>query len=328
MEDMELVGLGSALVDVLAHVTDEFMEDQTQTAGLVKGTMALVDEARATALYDLLPPAIESSGGSVANTVAGFAALGGRAAFVGKIAADQLGQVFTHDMRALGVTFDVAPLTHGAATGRSLILITPDAQRTMNTFLGAAQALTPADAPQDLIERAEITYIEGYLFDMDGPRAAAVEAARIAKDAGRRVALSLCDPFCVERHRAAFTGLIEGGSVDIVLANEAEAVALTGAKDARAALDALACPTAAVTRSERGALVKDEGRVVEVPAVPGVEVLDTTGAGDAFAAGFLFGLARRKPLEGAGHLGCRAAARIIAHVGARPEGPLTDITGR
>lgn len=325
MEDIELVGLGSALVDVLAHVTQEFLDGQTEQAGLVKGTMALIDEERALSLYNLLPPAVESSGGSVANTIAGFASFGGRAAFVGKVASDQLGQVFTHDMRSLGVMFDTPPLTHGAATGRSLILITPDAQRTMNTYLGAAQNLGPQDLPRNLIESASLTYIEGYLFDMPGPREAALEAARMAKAAGKRVALSLCDPFCVERHRAAFCALLESGDIDILLANEAEAQMLYGTTGAQAAIKSLSCPIAAVTRSEKGALLMAHGRIEAIEAVPNVEVLDTTGAGDAFAAGFLFGLARGMALADAGRLGTHAAAHVIVRPGARPEEPFARV---
>lgn len=314
---VELVGLGAALVDVLSHVTQEFIEGQ-RARGMEKGTMALIDEKRAMALYDQLPPAIESSGGSVANTLAGFATLGGRGAFVGKTAGDQLGQVFAHDMRALGVAFDTQPLLHGVATGRSLVLITPDAQRTMNTYLGAAQELEPADLPTGVIEGAGILFLEGYLFDSEGPRAAAMEAAEKAKAAGARVALTLCDPLCVERHRAAFTALLDGGA-DILLCNEDEIRALYETGDLDAAIARIPCPIAAVTRSERGAIVVERGASQAIAAMPDVDVIDSTGAGDAFAAGFLYGIVRGMPLLEAGRLGVRAAARIIAQVGARTD---------
>jgi sugar/nucleoside kinase (ribokinase family) len=324
MTQMEIVGLGSALVDVLAHVTDEFIEGQA-AAGMQKGTMALIDEKRAEALYDLLPPAIESSGGSVANTLAGFASLGGRGAFVGKIAEDQLGRVFAHDMRAMGVAFDTAPLTHGAATGRSLVLITPDAQRTMNTFLGAAREMGAEDVPLDTVRGAAVTLIEGYLFDSPGPTAAAHAAVEAAKAAGRRVAVTLCDPLCVGRHRATFRALLDEGSADIILCNEDEVRALYETEDLDAAIGALPCPIAAVTRSARGAIVVDKGRSQAIAAVPDVAVVDSTGAGDAFAAGFLFGVVRAMPLLEAGRLGVRAAARVITTVGARADAPLTEV---
>lgn len=325
--EIELTGIGAALVDVLSHVTDEFIEDQRCSGGTEKGTMALIDEARATALYDLLPPAIESSGGSVANTMACFASFGGNGAFVGKIADDQLGGVFAHDMKALGVSFNTQKLLHEQATGRSLVLITPDAQRTMNTYLGAACALSEDDLPVELIQKSKITYVEGYLFDSEEPAKAAIKAAEIAKDAGRQFAVSLSDPLCVDRHRAIFHSVIDDG-VDILIANEAELKSLHQTDDLEKAMEQIKCKIAAVTRSDQGVIIIENGEKQTIAAVPDVDVIDTTGAGDSFAAGFLFGIARGMPLLECGRLGVRAAAIVIASVGARPDKKLLDLIGK
>ena len=311
----DLCAVGNAIVDVLAPCDDAFLERE----GLVKGSMMLIDEARAVSLYAAMAAGVEASGGSAGNTIAGAASFGGRAAYIGKVAEDQLGQVFRHDMQAIGTTFDTAYLSSGPATGRSLINVTGDGQRTMSTFLGAANQLTPDDIDADLVRNSEILYLEGYLFDPADARAAFVRAAEIAHTAGRRVAVTLSDTFVVDRWRDELLPFIES-SVDIVLANEAELLSLFQETDFEAALARLRpiVEVAAVTRSEKGSvIVRDEQRV-EVAAYPVDKVVDTTGAGDQYAAGFLLGLARGLPLETCGKLGSLAAAEVIAHWGPRP----------
>ena len=311
----DLGAVGNAIVDVLAPCDDAFLERE----GLVKGSMMLIDEARAVSLYAAMAAGVEASGGSAGNTIAGAASFGGRAAYIGKVAEDQLGQVFRHDMQAIGATFDTAYLSSGPATGRSLINVTGDGQRTMSTFLGAANQLTPDDIDADLVRNSEILYLEGYLFDPADARAAFVRAAEIAHTAGRRVAVTLSDTFVVDRWRDELLPFIES-SVDIVLANEAELLSLFQETDFEAALARLRpiVEVAAVTRSEKGSvIVRDEQRV-EVAAYPVDKVVDTTGAGDQYAAGFLLGLARGLPLETCGKLGSLAAAEVIAHWGPRP----------
>ena len=311
----DLCAVGNAIVDVLAPCDDAFLERE----GLVKGSMMLIDEARAVSLYAAMAAGVEASGGSAGNTIAGAASFGGRAAYIGKVAEDQLGQVFRHDMQAIGATFDTAYLSSGPATGRSLINVTGDGQRTMSTFLGAANQLTPDDIDADLVRNSEILYLEGYLFDPADASAAFVRAAEIAHTAGRRVAVTLSDTFVVDRWRDELLPFIES-SVDIVLANEAELLSLFQETDFEAALARLRpiVEVAAVTRSEKGSvIVRDEQRV-EVAAYPVDKVVDTTGAGDQYAAGFLLGLARGLPLETCGKLGSLAAAEVIAHWGPRP----------
>ena len=311
----DLCAVGNAIVDVLAPCDDAFLERE----GLVKGSMMLIDEARAVSLYAAMAAGVEASGGSAGNTIAGAASFGGRAAYIGKVAEDQLGQVFRHDMQAIGATFDTAYLSSGPATGRSLINVTGDGQRTMSTFLGAANQLTPDDIDAELVRNSEILYLEGYLFDPADARAAFVRAAEIAHTAGRRVAVTLSDTFVVDRWRDELLPFIES-SVDIVLANEAELLSLFQETDFEAALARLRpiVEVAAVTRSEKGSvIVRDEQRV-EVAAYPVDKVVDTTGAGDQYAAGFLLGLARGLPLETCGKLGSLAAAEVIAHWGPRP----------
>ena len=311
----DLCAVGNAIVDVLAPCDDAFLERE----GLVKGSMMLIDEARAVSLYAAMAAGVEASGGSAGNTIAGAASFGGRAAYIGKVAEDQLGQVFRHDMQAIGATFDTAYLSSGPATGRSLINVTGDGQRTMSTFLGAANQLTPDDIDADLVRNSEILDLEGYLFDPADARAAFVRAAEIAHTAGRRVAVTLSDTFVVDRWRDELLPFIES-SVDIVLANEAELLSLFQETDFEAALARLRpiVEVAAVTRSEKGSvIVRDEQRV-EVAAYPVDKVVDTTGAGDQYAAGFLLGLARGLPLETCGKLGSLAAAEVIAHWGPRP----------
>jgi sugar/nucleoside kinase (ribokinase family) len=318
---VDVVGIGNAIVDVIAHADAAFLARE----GLIKGTMALIDAARAEALYRMMGPAIESSGGSAGNTLAGFASLGGSGAYIGKVRDDLLGQVFRHDITALGVRFDTPAATAGAGTARCLILVTPDGQRTMNTYLGACVELGPADIDPATIRAAQITYLEGYLFDPPQAQAAFRKAAAIAHAAGRKVALSLSDPFCVARHRDAFRDLV-AHHVDVLFANEAEICALYETDDFAAAATAVKdhVGIAALTRSAAGSLVLAEGAEHRVAAVPVPRVVDTTGAGDLYASGFLCGLTQGQPLPICGAIGSLCAAEIISHMGARPE---TELKG-
>ena len=317
-----MIGIGNALVDVLSYESDALVRRH----GLVKGTMHLVDEARARRIYDAMGPGIEISGGSAANTIVGVASFGGRAQYVGKVRDDQLGDVFGHDLRSTGVGYDTPPATSGPPTGRCLILITPDAQRTMNTFLGASVHLSPADIDGGLIARGKILYLEGYLFDPPGAQEAFRVAAGMAHAAGRKVSLTLSDPFCVDRHRAAFLDLVEH-HVDVLFANEAEIRSLYEVDDFDAALQQVRrhCEVAALTRGPRGSLVVGGDEVHVIDACPVETLVDTTGAGDLYAAGFLFGLSRGLDLATCGRLGSLAAAEVISHVGARPTVPLADL---
>lgn len=318
-QEFDLVGIGNAIVDVIARAEEAFLARES----LVKGTMALIDAARAEALYDLMGPAVESSGGSAGNTLAGLASLGGKGAYIGKVRDDLLGEVFRHDITALGVAFDTPAAIEGPGTARCLILVTPDGQRTMNTYLGACVELGPEDIDGATIEAAAITYLEGYLFDPPQAQAAFRKAAAIAHAAGRKVALSLSDPFCVARHRAAFRELV-AGEVDILFANEAEICSLYETADFAEAAAAVRghVAIAALTRSEKGSLVLAGGAEHHVAAAPVARVVDTTGAGDLYASGFLHGLTRALPLPICGRLGSLCAAEIISHVGARPEAEL------
>jgi sugar/nucleoside kinase (ribokinase family) len=321
-DELDVVGIGNALVDVLSHESEDFLAKH----GLTKGAMHLIDEARAAALYDAMGPGVEISGGSAANTIVGVASLGGRAQYIGKVRDDQLGQVFTHDLRSTGVRYETPPATSGPPTGRCLIMVTPDAQRTLNTFLGASVHLGPEDVDQTIVARARILYLEGYLFDPPRAQQAFREAARQAHAASRKVALTLSDPFCVDRHRAAFLDLVER-HVDILLANEAEICSLYAVKEFDAALQRVRghCDIAALTRSEHGSVVVTGDDVHVVPAHRVAKVVDTTGAGDLYAAGFLFGLSRGRDLVTCARVGSLAAAEVIAHVGARPMVPLADL---
>jgi sugar/nucleoside kinase (ribokinase family) len=291
--------------------------------------MQLVDEAQAAALYAAMGPGVEVSGGSAANTMVGVASFGGRAHYVGKVRDDQLGDVFGHDLRATGVGHDTPRATDGPPTGRCLIVVTPDAQRTMSTFLGASTRLTPGDVDRGLIARGRILYLEGYLFDPPEAQEAFRAAAAMAHAAGRKVSLTLSDPFCVGRHRKAFLDLVER-HVDILFANEAEICALYEVADFDAALARVRehCEIAALTRSAKGSVIAGGGRVYPVAAHPVPAVVDTTGAGDLYAAGVLYGLSRGLDLPACGRLGSLAAAEIIGHVGARPMVPLADLAGR
>lgn len=313
----DVVAIGNAIVDVIARAEDDFLLRH----GMRKGTMALIDEAQAEAIYAAMGGAVQISGGSAANTIVGLASLGARAAFIGKVKDDALGRVFVHDIRAAGVAFDVPPATDGPSTARSYILVTPDGERTMNTYLGAAQELGPSDLNEKVIAAAGIVYLEGYLWDPPPAKQAFLKAAKIAHAAGRRVALTLSDPFCVDRYRDEFLGLIRQGTVDLVFANEAELRSLYETADLTAAVEALRneARLAVVTRSEEGCLVVAPEGVQAVPAVPVEQVVDATGAGDLFAAGFLFGLVRGAPYVTAARLGALAAAEVIQHLGARPQ---------
>jgi sugar/nucleoside kinase (ribokinase family) len=319
---LDVIGIGNAIVDVIAHSDERFLAAES----LAKGAMTLIDSGRAQALYTRMGPAVESSGGSAANTMAGIASLGGKGGYIGKVRDDMLGQVFRHDITASGIRFDTPPAASGLDTARCLILVTPDGQRTMATYLGACVELGPEDIDAALIEAAQITYLEGYLFDPPRAQEAFRRAARIAHGAGRRVALSLSDPFCVDRHRAAFRELVTG-EVDILFANEAEICSLYDTDDFAAAAAAVRghITIAALTRSARGSVVLGSGEAHDVAAVPVQHVADTTGAGDLYAAGFLYGLTRDLPLPICGAIGSLCAAEIISHVGARPETALRDL---
>jgi len=321
---LDVVGIGNAIVDVLAQAAEGFLASQE----LAKGAMTLIDARRAEALYADMGPGREVSGGSAANTLAGIASLGSRGAFIGKVRDDQLGAIFRHDICASGVRFETPPATAGAPTARCLIFVTPDAQRTMCTFLGASVELTPADVDEALVSEAKVTYLEGYLWDPPKAKEAFRKAADIAHGARRKVALSLSDPFCVERHRAEFRDLVDG-HVDLLFANEAELRSLYQADDFETALEAVRgrCELAAVTRSEKGALILDGEDTYEIPAEPVARLVDTTGAGDLFAAGFLAGLTAGAGAERAGRMGAIAAAEVISHYGARPETPLDRLLG-
>lgn len=320
-----VVAVGNALVDVLKQTTDEFIAEQKQKHGMEKGAMTLIDQARAVELYDAMGAGVETSGGSAANTMAGFASFGGQGGFIGKVADDALGKAFQKDLRAQGVRYETQPLVLGAPTGRCLILVTPDAQRTMNTFLGASSELRPEDIDPDFIASAGVTYLEGYLFDRPLAKQAFIKAAECAHEAGQRVALTLSDPFCVDRHRHDFIQLVQN-HVDILFANEEEIKSLfmqNNFDDAASAVNH-ACEIAVLTRSEKGALIVSKDKKIEIRAEP-AKVVDTTGAGDQFAAGFLYGFTEGYNLEECGRLGALAAAEVIAHIGPRPKRKLAEL---
>lgn len=317
----DVVGIGNAMVDVLAHADDAFLAAHD----LAKGTMTLVDADRAAQLYELMPPAIETSGGSAGNTMAAIASCGGRGAYIGRIADDQFGGIFAHDMRGIGIHFDRPPST-SAATGRCLIIVTPDAQRTMQTFLGAGAELGPEDVDPALIASAQVTYLEGYLWDPPAAKEAFLKAAKAARDAGRKVALTLSDPFCVDRYREEFAELVQD-HIDILFANEDELLHLYQVATFDEALQLVRgqCEVAALTRSEKGSVVATRDEVHVIDAEPVARVVDTTGAGDAYAAGFLYGLTHGHDLATCGRLGGIAAAEVISHLGPRPETSLAEL---
>ena len=322
MAEYDLVGIGNALVDVVVEVDDPLL----QAEDLPKGGMMLVENAQSDALYDRLPAGMEISGGSCGNTMAAFAQLGGKGSYIGKVRDDQFGSVFRHDMRAMGVAFDTPATTDGPGTGKCLVLVTPDAQRTMVTYLGAASDFTPADVIAETVEAGKVTYMEGYLFDRPAAKDAFVKAADIAHGAGREVSLSLSDPFCVERHRESFRALVEN-HIDILFANEDEIVSLYQADGFDDALQHVRghCRIACLTRSEKGSVILSGDEVHVVDAEPVDKVVDTTGAGDAYAAGFLFGYTHGRDLYTAGRIGAIAAGEVISHYGARPEANLKDL---
>jgi sugar/nucleoside kinase (ribokinase family) len=317
---LDVLAIGNAIVDIIADCDDAFLEAE----GLTKGMMRLIDADEATRLYEHMGPAREISGGSAGNTAAGVAALGGKAGFIGQVAPDQLGDFYRHDLTATGVEFTTPAADFGEPTGRVLVLVTPDAHRTMNTFLGAAQLLPPAVLDETQIADAAILYLEGYLWDPETPRYAMIRAIEVARAAGRRVAFTLSDTFCIDRHRDGFNQLIDTGRIDILFANEAEIAMLAGEPDFAAAVRAVQekVETLVVTRSEHGAIAVQNGVRAEVAAEPVAKVVDTTGAGDLFAAGFLSGQAQGRSLEDSLRIGAIAAAEVISHYGARPEADL------
>jgi sugar/nucleoside kinase (ribokinase family) len=320
---LDVVAIGDAIVDVIATCDDSFLESH----GLAKGSMQLLDTPQANALYAAMGSAREISGGSAANSMAGVAALGLDAAFIGQIADDQLGDIFSHDMKALGVRFETPAIAGGPPTGRCLILVTPDAQRTMNTCPGASHELTPQALDERLIQSAAVTFLEGYLWGPERPRHAMLRAAQIAHEAERTVAFTLSESLCIPGRKEGVLGMIEGGMVDILFANEDEAKLLASAADLDGAIARLRhlVSTLIVTRGPAGALAVERGRRVEVPAAPVEKVVDTTGAGDLFAAGFLAARCRARNLERCLEAGALAAAEVISHFGARPEKNLREI---
>lgn len=315
-DQIDVLTIGNAIVDVIAKVAETFITRET----LVKGSMNLIDEERAETLYGHMGPAIEISGGSAGNTAAGVASFGGKAAYFGKVRDDQLGGIYRHDMRSLGVRFDSLAASDGPATARSFILVTPDGERTMNTYLGACVNLDERDVDAEIVKASAVTYMEGYLYDKPAAMAAFRAAAKISQGAGRLTSITLSDSFCVERHRDAFLDLIRN-SIDIVFANETEIKALYKTQSFAGAIDAARrdCPLVVVTRSAKGSVIVRGQDTIEVPAHPVKTVVDVTGAGDLYAAGFLFGHTTGKPLAQCARLGSLAAAEVISHVGARPE---------
>ncbi|MGE0061713.1 MAG: adenosine kinase [Xanthobacteraceae bacterium] len=322
----DVLGIGNAIVDVIAKAEDDFLVKQ----GMNKGGMALIDEQRAQAIYDAMGPATESSGGSAANTIVGCASFGARTAFVGKVKDDELGGAFAHDIRAANVAFATAPASEGPSTARCYILVTPDGERTMNTYLGAAQDLHPNDIDADAVASSSIVYLEGYLWDPPKAKEAFLKAADIAHKAGRKVALTLSDSFCVGRYRDEFLKLIRDKTVDILFANESELLSLYETSDFDTAAKALQMESrlSVVTRSEKGCAVVQGDKIELVPAAKIDRLVDATGAGDLFAAGFLVGHARGKDNVTAAKLGAIAAAEVIQHVGARPAVSLKDLAGQ
>jgi sugar/nucleoside kinase (ribokinase family) len=322
---LDVLCIGNAIVDVIADATDGFLHAE----GLTKGTMRLIDAAEAERLYSHMGPAHQVSGGSAGNTAAGVSALGGRAGFIGQVAPDQLGDFYRHDLTAAGVEFITPAADVGAPTARSMILVTPDGHRTMNTFLGAAQHLPASALDEEQIRASAILYLEGYLWDPETPRNAMIRAIQVAREAGRKVAFTLSDMFCVDRHRDGFNRLLDEGRVDILFANQSEVEALAGIPHLESALAAVKdrVETLVVTRSEDGALAMRAGERAEVAAESIAKLVDTTGAGDLFAAGFMLGEARGLGLERSLRLGAICAAEVIQHYGARPEADLRALAG-
>jgi sugar/nucleoside kinase (ribokinase family) len=319
----DVLAIGNAIFDVLVRAEEDFLHEH----GMTKGGMALIDEARARAIYAGMGPATEMSGGSAANTIVGLSSFGARTAYVGKVRDDEIGRLYSHDIRAAQVAFNTTPASDGPATGCSYILVTPDGERTMNTYLGAAQDLSPADIDEGQIAASAITYLEGYLWDPPHAKEAFLKASTIAHGAGRKVALTLSDAFCVDRYRGEFLELMRSKTVDLIFANESELHSLYQTSDFDTALKQLSRDVAlgVVTRSEKGCAVVENDDVTLVPASSIEQLVDTTGAGDLFAAGFLFGLVRNAGYENAGRLGALAAAEVIQHIGARPQVVLKEL---
>ena len=322
MAEYDVLTIGNAIVDIIARTEDDFI----RANGIIKGAMNLIDGERAELLYSRMGPAIETSGGSAGNTAAGVANFGGRAAYFGKVSDDHLGGVFNHDMHAQGVAFDTKPLKGEPPTARSMIFVTPDGERSMNTYLGACVELKPEDIEDDKVASSKITYFEGYLWDPPLAKDAIRLAAKIAHRHGRKMAMTLSDPFCVDRYRAEFLELMRSGTVDICFANEHELKSLYQTADFDTALAALRndCEMAAVTRSEKGSVIIRGDETLQVEPVPVETVVDTTGAGDLYAAGVLFGLTQGYPLAKCGRLGSLAASIVISQIGPRPMVSLRD----
>jgi len=319
---IDVLGIGNAIVDVLSRSDDAFLSAN----GLAKGAMALIDEAQAESLYGRMGHGVEISGGSAANTIAGVASFGGKGAFIGKVRDDQLGEIFTHDIRSTGVEFTTSAADSGPQTARCLVLVTPDGERTMNTYLGASQNLSAADIDADQVASAHTLYLEGYLWDPVQAKDAFIKAAGYAHQAERQVALTLSDAFCVDRYRDEFRSLLSR-DVDILFANEAEIISLFQVSDFTDAVKLAQeeCRLAVLTRSEKGCVIVKGDERCDVPAVKIDTIVDTTGAGDLFAAGFLYGYTQGKPLSHCGQLGALAASEIISHMGARPETSLAEL---
>ncbi len=322
MSRYDVLTIGNAIVDIIARCDDSFLGDNA----IIKGAMNLIDADRAELLYSKMGPAVEASGGSAGNTAAGIAGLGGRAAYFGKVAEDQLGKIFQHDIRAQGVHYATKPEGSNPPTARSMIFVTPDGERSMNTYLGACVELGPNDVEPDVVAASTVTYFEGYLWDPPRAKEAILECARIAHEAGREVSMTLSDPFCVDRYRAEFLDLMRSGTVDIVFANKQEALSLYETEDFELALTSIAadCKLAAVTLSEDGAIILRGDERVKIEAYKVGDVVDTTGAGDLFAAGFLHGYTHGRSLADCGRLGCLAAAIVIRQIGPRPMESLQD----
>ncbi|MBU1313661.1 MAG: adenosine kinase [Alphaproteobacteria bacterium] len=316
MSKFDVLAVGNAIVDIIARCDDSFLSEND----IIKGAMNLIDAERAELLYSKMGPAVEASGGSAGNTAAGIAGLGGKAAYFGKVAADQLGTIFQHDIRAQGVHYETKPDGSRPPTARSMIFVTPDGERSMNTYLGACVELGPQDVEPQVVADSKVTYFEGYLWDPPRAKEAILECARIAHENGREVSMTLSDPFCVGRYRAEFLDLMRSGTVDIVFANKQEALSLYETEDFELALSKIAadCKLAAVTLSEEGAIIVRGEERIKIDAFEVAEVVDTTGAGDLFAGGFLYGYTQGRSLEDCGKLGCLAAAIVIQQIGPRP----------
>ncbi|MBB4009584.1 adenosine kinase [Allorhizobium taibaishanense] len=322
MTQFDVLTIGNAIVDIISRCEDRFLEENA----IVKGAMNLIDAERATKLYDMMGPAVEASGGSAGNTAAGIASFGGKAAYFGKVAEDQLGTIFAHDIRAQGVHYKTMAKGTEPPTARCMIFVTDDSERSMNTYLGACVEFGPEDVEPEVVAEAKVTYFEGYLWDPPRAKQAIVECARIAHEHGREMSMTLSDSFCVHRYRAEFLDLMRSGTVDIVFANRQEALALYETEDFELALDQIAkdCKLAAVTMSEDGAMIVKGSERIHVPATAIAELVDTTGAGDLFASGFLYGYTQGRSLEDCGKLGCLAAGLVIQQIGPRPLASLKD----